>query len=155
MKLLKITALTDPQESSDGRNYVTVTFQEVAKTAQVPGANGVMKTVALMSTKQARKRTLWETGLSTKTNTVINGFPGYDELAVGQYVEGSINTVDTEPYEINNGGETRIANSATLVVFDGSETLAQIAKSQGLVLKSSTQTVVAQQQVVTEAGFGE
>ena len=114
-----------------------------------------MKTVALMSTKQARKRTLWETGLSTKTNTVINGFPGYDELAVGQYVEGSINTVDTEPYEINNGGETKVANSATLVVFDGSETLAQVAKSQGLVLKSSTETVVAQQQVLADAGFGE
>jgi hypothetical protein len=155
MKLLKITAITDPQESSDGRNYVTVTFQEVAKIAQVPGANGTMKNVTLMSTKQARKRTLWETGLSTKTNTIINGFPGYDELAVGQYLEGSIHTVDTEPYEISNGGETRIANSATLVVFDGSETLAQVAKSQGLVLKSSTQAVVAQQQVLTEAGFGE
>ena len=154
MKLLKISAITEPQESTDGRNYVTVTFQEVAKTAQVPGANGQMKTVALMSTKQARKRTLWETGFSTKTNTVINGFPGYDELAVGQYVEGSINTVDTEPYEINNGGETRIANSATLVVFDGSETLAQVAKGQGLVLKSTSQTEVATPAIV-EAGFGE
>jgi hypothetical protein len=155
MKLLKITALTDPQESSDGRNYVTVTFQEVAKIAQVPGANGAMKNVTLMSTKQARKRTLWETGLSTKTNTIINGFPGYDELAVGQYLEGSIHTVDTEPYEISNGGETRIANSATLVVFDGSETLAQVAKQQRLTLKSGeTVTEVAQVEVAA-AAFGE
>ena len=103
------------------RNYVVATLAEAPKEVMVAGKKYFMK-----SNKKSVSRVFWETG--------ANGSKGdrlYPDLVAGQcpILEGSIETIETEPYDITDAdGTIRSVSTWTGAVL-ASETYQQVLGS--------------------------
>lgn len=108
MKVLKVTKVEAPKESSTGNGqYQTITVQEFNL---LPIGD---RTVEIATVKVAT-RNLWSER-DKKDGTKMKGDTFFNQIGVGSYVSGSIETYNTTPYTIDG----REVTSRKTLVFEG------------------------------------
>lgn len=110
--LMKVVSVSETKTASNGRSYKTVQFVSLPKMITVGG-----RTVEVKSNQKAATRNLWADFKDEVTNVVQKGDSLFNDIAVGDIVEGKIVTVSTTDYAI---GE-RTVNSWTGVIFSNED----------------------------------
>ena len=126
--LVRVTQVSEVKTATNDRNYKTVRFVSLPKMITIGG-----KQVEVKSNQKEASRNIWA-DLENPDGTINKGDSLYNNIAVGDIVEGNIVSVNTSPYTI---GE-RTVSSWTGVVFSNEDTI-KYANSQ---LKSNNAEVV-------------
>lgn len=126
--LVKVTQVSEVKTASNDRNYKTVRFVSMPKMITIGG-----KQVEVKSNQKEASRNIWA-DLENPDGTINKGDSLYNNIAVGDYIEGNIVSVNTSPYTI---GERQVT-SWTGVVFSNEDTTKYV-NSQ---LKSNNAEVV-------------
>lgn len=132
MNLIQVVSVSEVKTAKNSRPYKTVSFKEMEKSITVGG-----KTVSVKTNSPNRTRNIWgeghtEDGVSLKADAL------YNDIKVGDYIEGSFHTLATTPYTIGEGESARQVSSYSCVVFSN-EDVTSYANRQ---LKSNDATVI-------------
>jgi hypothetical protein len=126
--IVKVTLVSEVKIATNERKYKTVRFVSMPKMITIGN-----KQVEVKSNQKEASRNIWA-DLENPDGTINKGDSLYNTIAVNDYVEGTIVSVNTSPYSI---GE-RTVNSWTGVVFSNEDTIKYV-NSQ---LKSNNAEVV-------------
>lgn len=132
MNLIQVVSVSEVKTAKNGRPYKTVVFKEMEKSTIIGGKNITIKTNSLN-----RTRNIWGEG-HTEDGVLYKADALYNDIKVGDYVEGSFHTLATTPYTIGEGESARQVSSYSCVVFSN-EDVVSYANRQ---LKSNDATVI-------------
>jgi hypothetical protein len=132
MNLIQVVSVSEVKTAKNNRPYKVVSFKEMEKTIVLNGRNVNVKT-----NSPNRTRLLWGEGV-TEDSILIKADALYNDIKVGDVVEGSFHTLPTTEYTIGIGESARVVSSYSCVVF-GNEDVVSYANRQ---LKSNDANVI-------------